>query len=243
LVPNMENFSSFDNLVGPFQSLVSQAPQQTPQSRGQQHQPQKQQQSQQQYQQSQHQQPFDAYYRQQQQQQQQRPLLQHRVSHPHIEQAGHASEHKSPMAQVQHLLFDMHSFNSTPPDMVSASYSTAPMQLANIGTPTSAGNYPLSLDTVSMRSSATFPGAGSNMYNDGIGNNGGGNALDDSTATSSHNMATSSSLPPNSLPLSAQPGQVASNGHSFMGSPLSASLSGLPVMNAAQTLSQHGHPN
>ncbi|KAJ2061661.1 hypothetical protein GGI17_002925 [Coemansia sp. S146] len=37
--------------------------------------------------------------------------------------------------------------------------------------------------------------------------------------------------------------QVGSNGHDFMGSPLSSSLSGLPVMGAAQPMPQHGHPN
>ncbi|KAJ2744562.1 High mobility group [Coemansia sp. BCRC 34301] len=235
----LDNIGTYLSIgMGPFQSLVSQPQQQTHQTRDQQRQPSKHQQSQQ----PQHQQAFDAYYRQQQQQQQQRPLLQHRASHPHIEQAGYASENKSPMSQVQHLLFDMHSFNSTPPDTTSINHPTASMQLGNIGTPASVGNYPLSLDTASMRSSATFPGAASNMYNDGTGNNS-GNVIDSSAATSSHHLAASSSLPPTSLPLTAQPSQVASNGHNFMGSPLSTSFSGLSAMGAGQALSQHGHSN
>ncbi|KAJ2884698.1 hypothetical protein H4R27_001908 [Coemansia aciculifera] len=211
----MENFSSFDNLVGTFQSLVSQSQQQANQGRdqqrpSQQHQLQPQQHSQPQPQSQHQQQSFDAYYRQQ----QHHPLLSHHISHPHIEQAGYAAEQKSPMSQVQNMLFDMHSLNSTPPDMASAAHAAAPIQLANISTPVSIGNYPLSLDTVSMRSSATFPGAGGNMYGDG-----GNSTVDD-------NMTT-----------------MGSNGHDFMGSPLLSPLSGLPVMGAAQPMSQHGHPN
>ncbi|KAJ2748499.1 hypothetical protein GGI19_006091, partial [Coemansia pectinata] len=239
LVPTMENFSSFDNLVGTFQSLVSQSQQQANQGRdqqrpSQQHQLQPQQHSQPQSQSQHQQQSFDAYYRQQ----QHHPLLSHHISYPHIEQAGYAAEQKSPMSQVQNILFDMHSLNSTPPDMASAAHAAAPIQLANISTPVSIGNYPLSLDTVSMRSSATFPGAGGNMYGDG-----GNSTVDDNMTTSSHHLAASSSLPPSTLPLSAQPGQVGSNGHDFMGSPLLSPLSGLPVMGAAQPMSQHGHPN
>ncbi|KAJ2881322.1 hypothetical protein IWW38_005814, partial [Coemansia aciculifera] len=78
-----------------------------------------------------------------------------------------------------------------------------------------------------MRSSATFPGVGSNIYNDGNNN---GNVIDDNIAASS-------------LALSAQPDQVVSNGHGFMGSPLSTSLCGHPTMNATQPLPQHGHSN
>ncbi|KAJ2018060.1 High mobility group [Coemansia sp. S680] len=241
IVPTMENFSSFDNLVGTFQSLVSQSQQQANQGRDQQRSSQQQQQhSQLQAQpqsQSQHQQQsFDVYYRQQ----QQHPLLSHHISHPHIEQAGYTAEQKSPMAQVQNILFDMHSLNSTPPDMASAAHGAVPVQLANISTPVSVGNYPLSLDTVSMQSSATFPGAGGNMYGDGGGNS---NTADDNMTVSSHHLAAGHSLPPSTFPLSAQSGQVGSNGHDFMGSPLSSSLSGLPVMGATQPMSQHGHQN
>ncbi|KAJ2864109.1 High mobility group [Coemansia aciculifera] len=222
-----------------FRSLVSQSQQQANQGRdqqrpSQQHQLQPQQHSQPQSQSQHQQQSFDAYYRQQ----QHHPLLSHHISHPHIEQAGYAAKQKSPMSQVQNMLFDMHSLNSTPPDMASAAHAATPIQLANISTPVSIGNYPLSLDTVSMRSSATFPGAGGNMYGDG-----GNSTVDDNMTTSSHHLAASSSLPPSTLPLSAQPGQVGSNGHDFMGSPLLSPLSGLPVMGAAQPMSQHGHPN
>ncbi|KAJ2072307.1 hypothetical protein GGI16_009024, partial [Coemansia sp. S142-1] len=219
-------------------SLVSQSQQQANQGRDQQRSSQQQQHSQLQSQpQSQHQQQsFDVYYRQQ----QQHPLLSHHISHPHIEQAGYAAEQKSPVAQVQNILFDMHSLNSTPPDIASAAHGAAPMQLANISTPVSVGNYPLSLDTVSMQSSATFPGAGGNMYGDGRGNS---NTADDNMTVSSHHLAAGHSLPPSTLPLSAQSGQVGSNGHDFMGSPLSSSLSGLPVMGATQPMSQHGHQN
>ncbi|KAJ2837653.1 hypothetical protein FBU31_001094 [Coemansia sp. 'formosensis'] len=144
------------------------------------------------------------------------------------------------MVQVQNILFDMHSLNSTPPDIASTNHSAAPMQLANISTPVSVGNYPLSLDTVSMRSSATFPGAGVNMYGDGVGN---GSTIDDIMTTSSHHIAANASIPQNTLPLSAQPSQAGSNGHDFVGGPLSSTLGGLPVMGATQPMSQQGHPN
>ncbi|KAJ2345544.1 hypothetical protein GGH91_002500, partial [Coemansia sp. RSA 2671] len=183
---------------------------------------------------------FDAYYRQQ----QHHSLTPHHILHPHIEQTGHVAEQKSPVSQAQNILFDMSSLNSTPPDLASIAHAAAPVQLANNGASANASNNPLSLDTASMRSSATFPGAGGTMYGDGAAGISNSNTADDSVAASSHHPAPSSSLPPSAFPLSAQPGQVGSNGYDFMGSSLSSSLGGLPVMGAPQQqVSQQGHPN
>ncbi|KAJ2083414.1 High mobility group [Coemansia sp. RSA 988] len=185
--------------------------------------------------------PFQSlrYYHRQHQHQQDQQSRQQQQLQSQLQQTkkiDFSTETQSSLPQIPSLMFDIPALNNVGSDVSSSTYSKS-ISMAPMGSPNSAGNYPLSFDPSTLRGSASVSVLNGATCVDGMGQMTNINAEDAAAAAAvmcAQNTGTSGIVSTGQLPLSRLPGGV-NNAPGFLSSPLSTPLGSLPGTGALHT--------